>query len=439
MFARRSLLALAFVAGLFSASTPFAHGQQPGLKWDVMDLGPFHSGTFKIRDQIVAKGIAIKVGAAEDQAAMLFDPELLRVSTAWTGGFIRIPRGRGGLEGQISPAGTAAFSTGYAPGWAKGEIGVDPRPKNQGNLPKETAKWHGLYTNGGRVILSYAVGGQTVLELPGFEKRGNAGVFTRTFQLGKGNEPRTLLLCDVPGATGRVDGAVARLTVQNAQQIQGDAVTAVGIVDAPRDARLVIGANGRVTVNLPPSPAGATFQVVLWHGRTSDLPPAGDLLKSASLPDLAALCKGGPAHWGAPVETAGKLGEGDGAYLTDEITLPEDNPYKSWLRPGGHDFFPDGTCALVNISGDVWIVSGLDERLEKVKWKRFATGLFQPLGCKVVDGKIYVLGRDQITRLHDLNNDGEADFYENFNNDCVATDNYHEFALDLQTDAAGNF
>jgi hypothetical protein len=56
-----------------------------------------------------------------------------------------------------------------------------------------------------------------------------------------------------------------------------------------------------------------------------------------------------------------------------------------------------------------------------------------------VDGKVYVTGRDQITRLHDLNGDGEADFYENFNNECVATDNYHEFALDLQTDSAGNF
>jgi hypothetical protein len=29
--------------------------------------------------------------------------------------------------------------------------------------------------------------------------------------------------------------------------------------------------------------------------------------------------------------------------------------------------------------------------------------------------------------------------YENFNNDCVVTDNYHEFALDLLTDSKGNF
>ena len=47
--------------------------------------------------------------------------------------------------------------------------------------------------------------------------------------------------------------------------------------------------------------------------------------------------------------------------------------------------------------------------------------------------QIYVLGRDQITRLHDLNGDGEADFYENFNNDCMVSEHFHEFALDLKT------
>jgi hypothetical protein len=87
----------------------------------------------------------------------------------------------------------------------------------------------------------------------------------------------------------------------------------------------------------------------------------------------------------------------------------------------------------------VWVVSGIDARLDKLSWRRFATGLFQPLGLKVVGGTIYVTGRDQITRLHDLNNDGEADFYENFNNDTIVTANYHEFCLDLQTDKAGNF
>jgi hypothetical protein len=44
-----------------------------------------------------------------------------------------------------------------------------------------------------------------------------------------------------------------------------------------------------------------------------------------------------------------------------------------------------------------------------------ATGLFSRW-AKIVDDKVCVLGRDD-HQLHDLNGDGEADFYENFNND----------------------
>ena len=42
-------------------------------------------------------------------------------------------------------------------------------------------------------------------------------------------------------------------------------------------------------------------------------------------------------------------------------------------------------------------------------------------------------------RLHDLNGDGETDFYECFNNDHQVTEHFHEFAMGLQTDAEGNF
>ena len=39
--------------------------------------------------------------------------------------------------------------------------------------------------------------------------------------------------------------------------------------------------------------------------------------------------------------------------------------------------------------------------------------------------------------LHDLNGDGETDFYECFNNDHQVTEHFHEFAMGLQTDADG--
>ena len=64
-------------------------------------------------------------------------------------------------------------------------------------------------------------------------------------------------------------------------------------------------------------------------------------------------------------------------------------------------------------------------------WQRIASGLFQPLGLKVRDGPIFVCCRDQIVRLHDLNGDGETDFYECFNNDHQVTEHFHEFAMGL--------
>jgi hypothetical protein len=87
----------------------------------------------------------------------------------------------------------------------------------------------------------------------------------------------------------------------------------------------------------------------------------------------------------------------------------------------------------------VWIVSGIDDKLEKLNWRRCASGLFEPLGLRIVEDQVYVLCRDQLTRLHDLNEDGEADWVESFNRDAPVGPSYHAFAMELQTDRAGNF
>ncbi len=67
---------------------------------------------------------------------------------------------------------------------------------------------------------------------------------------------------------------------------------------------------------------------------------------------------------------------------------------------GGHDFFADGSAAICTMQGDVWHVTGLDASLKDVRWRRFASGLHQALGLVIADKSVYVLGRDQITRLH---------------------------------------
>src|SRR5207302_11229332 len=140
----------------------------------------------------------------------------------------------------------------------------------------------------------------------------------------------------------------------------------------------------------------------------------------------------GPAYWPQVLVTFGRTGMGRGPYVVDTLTIPEQNPLKSWLRFCSFDFFSDGRAAISTWSGDVWVVSAIDSTLRHLKWKRYAAGLFEALGLKIVDDVVYVTSRDRIVRLHDLNDDGEADFYESFNSDAPVAPSYHAFAFDLQ-------
>ncbi|MCK5944860.1 MAG: hypothetical protein KAI24_22925, partial [Planctomycetes bacterium] len=156
--------------------------------------------------------------------------------------------------------------------------------------------------------------------------------------------------------------------------------------------------------------------------------------------EVAAL-PSGPSNrrWGEPIVTEGVRGSDDGPFAVDTITIPFENPFGSRMRTGAFDFFSDGRAAVSTWNGDVWVVSGIDDDLDRLEWRRFATGLFDPLGLRIVDDVVYVHGRDGLTRLIDSNEDGEADRYENFNNQVYITPAFHEFAFDLQTDQDGNF
>ena len=163
-------------------------------------------------------------------------------------------------------------------------------------------------------------------------------------------------------------------------------------------------------------------------------------LAPASEHPLAAAVEGGPAQWPQVIETRGALGHsGAWPYVIDTIEPPFENPWKALLFFSGHDFLPDGSALLCTIQGDVWHVQGLDEKLDRVRWRRYASGLHQALGLVVAQGKVYVLGRDQITRLHDRNGDGEADFYECFSNAYATSTAGHDFICGLERDRSGRF
>ena len=157
--------------------------------------------------------------------------------------------------------------------------------------------------------------------------------------------------------------------------------------------------------------------------------------------DLEPLTRGGPAQEATETLTTSEPARGSSPFAVDVFPLPVGNPWSSWMRPGGFDFTPDGRAAMVATwNGDVWRVDGLTaEAPAPLRWRRVARGLFQPLGVKFRGDDLFVTCRDQLVRLRDLNGDGEMDFLENFNSDHQVTEHFHEFAMGLQTDAAGNF
>ncbi|HEX6811207.1 MAG TPA: DUF6797 domain-containing protein [Planctomycetota bacterium] len=203
-------------------------------------------------------------------------------------------------------------------------------------------------------------------------------------------------------------------------------------------ATLEVDAGQRIVMRVPPHKNTLRVQLAMAAGDEKQIAAAKPALLLGGA--VAALpSKPGKALWGDAIVTKGSRGADDGPFAVDTIAIPFGNRFGSRMRTGAFDLFDDNRAAVSTWNGDVWIVSGIDDDLDALSWRRFATGLFDPLGLRIVDGVVHVLGRDGITRLHDENGDGEADFYECFNNQVYITAAFHEFAFDLQTDAEGNF
>jgi glucose/arabinose dehydrogenase len=419
----------------------------PSAELNGMDHGPFISSSVAT-DPVTEKGIAVKVDAAVP-AMLMFDTDLLRVSAAWTGGQLTWYAARDGLQQWPSPEGTIHFATAKGPGWSREGSFEDPRSLPLGPLPRDWAHYKGLYLNGDRVTFSYTVGRTDVLDQPGFATVSSAAganvvaqpVFLRTFAIGRTSEPLSLRVADAP------DGAMLERKESYVQirRIGIGENRLVGFRGLPASAEWRIAA-GQLVLRLPAMSQPTQFVLAIGPrltGGQANVPAFSEAftewLNTVVPPaDPAALTQPGAPKWPA-LETQATMGTGDGALLVDTLTIPETNPFNSWIRLSGIDFLSDGRAVVSSISGDVWTVTGIGENLATLQWKRFATGLNQPLGVRVFNDRIYVTGRDQITILNDRNNDGEADFYENFNNEVMAANNFHEFTMNLETDSQGNF
>ena len=127
------------------------------------------------------------------------------------------------------------------------------------------------------------------------------------------------------------------------------------------------------------------------------------------------------------------------AYVVDDMALPVDNPWHRSVRPGDIQFLQDGTGVFVTLDGDVWLRSRAERSLGIVRWRRFASGLHEPLTLAIRDEQIYVFDRNGIWRLRDTNGDGEADVHELFSNAFAQTADMREFPSTIRLAPGGEF
>jgi Glucose / Sorbosone dehydrogenase len=405
-----------FVALFLSVGLVFAQAKKPAKKATVAApvaeaSGQWILGTVGVGkqkdgsiDSTGLKGLAVRLGD-DGKKGIAYDLDLCRPIGAWAGRFTTEMNlmSRGDYPTAI---GETLFVTGDFAGFMPGADAKSLAPrKGFGPLPVGQARFKGFHNAGRAVVVRWQVGEVAIDETAEVVTANEVQFVVRTLEVAPSAKGMTVML-------GKSADA-ARIVTLGASKVD--------LVDGHAVAR-VEGSQDVTTVRIAYLPAGVP------------LPQAFDTEAPSKLLKVA------KSLWPETVETAGKLSEKAGEpYVVDDVKLPVTNPWKAPMFTSAFDFLPDGRAVICTFHGDVFIASGIDAKLEKVTWRRFAAGLYHALGLKVVNGEIFVTCRDGVWKLRDTNGDGECDTYEAFNFDLMVTKSFHEFTFDLQTDPAGNF
>ncbi len=307
--------------------------------------------------------------------AAIFDRSTMRFAAGWTGGYLQHSNRRFGLLNTPTAPPNAKMILSTASAAGWADAKGQIPLVAKATIPADNMRYRGHYLNGETVVFAYSVNGTDILDT--IETVGAS--FVRTIHIAAHDKPLTL----------RVDDArVAKL-------------------DANAKADTIF----------------TTY---------------GSKVGLEKLRDLPELTKAGAPRWGKPIVTKLVKGDEKGSFAVDTLTIPHQNPFNALFFCTGLDFLPDGRIAVCTCHGDVWLAK-VDEKAGEVSWQRYATGLYHPLGLKVVDGKVVVLERGQLTKLHDSNADGEADFYECLCNNWHTGSGEHAYDTCLETDPQGNF
>jgi glucose/arabinose dehydrogenase/mono/diheme cytochrome c family protein len=357
-----------------------------------------------------------------------FDTDLLRIAAIWSDP-MEVPltpvsmsqgsyhmSGVKALEGQSklpTPAGKVWLANGIYPGWQMGPTfllidprtpGSDPREVGRGPIDSEQGQYKGLQFSANGVRLDYEVAHVPVSEWLGAHSDENGTVVQRRFLIAPFREPLWLLLGQRP------------------KSVSGE----VHLVASAPICELLERADGLHFASLKPSLTPVEFSITIsLNGQKAPWPAGKD--------------QGVRKRWPQSATTRATLSTSTNAYVIDNIELPITNPWHRNVRLADIAFLGGGRAAAITFDGDVWSIEGLDGDLQKIVWRRFASGLHEPLSIVNRGGELFVNDRNGIWRLRDTDGDGEADVHEMFCNAFGQTAETREFATSMKLAPDGSF
>ncbi len=352
-----------------------------------------------------------------------------------------------------------------------GEIlwGLPPfYPWSSGASPKTSLEippgsdFRAVSTKGGQVTLVYDVGlgdgtgPVRVREQPVLRRIGDASAIVRRLEVGlcaedlwflahaeSGNasvtsaDPHTVLLKSEGGQLGvAAVGPGARLVVVEEKVRYQEEIIAEASTEQGRQLETIEETQTHVFVQIAAHSAPVVVEIAsVFSDEKHEADVAAMLGGNATSPT-----KNDGESRPLVLDSADKgtapLASGDDAYIIEAFPLPE----KADLLVGGMDWLPNGDLALCTWArGEVYIIENPQAPVEKVRYRRFARGLMEPLGLKVHDGEVYVVQKGELTRLRDTDGNGEADLQECVSDDWGFSGNYHSYAFGPEVDGDGNF
>lgn len=436
-----SVLLSLVVAQVAKAADPSEKDEPGQLVWAnfVEPDFPFFSSVLDARElgrdwptnNLTPRGLILNLG---NNCWACFDTDLLRVAAIWEGsGVTPVGMAQGSYQraGRKAPegqeklpqiAGTPWLANGIYPGWQSGEkivltdpreAGVDAREVGRGPLPASSGRFKAVRLTERGVCLEYEVNGASVREWLESRLTNGQREVQRSFRVERVRKPLWLVLGrQASGGTNQLHTLL--LAEQNSRK------RLVTVVEETR---------GFTAVRVAASRKPIEFSVVMGMSETPADRKSGNAVTKA------------PAsiRWPQSVITKAKLSPNDESFVLDDIPLPLQNPWERNVRLADIGFFRDGRAAAVTFDGDVWIISGLRGDLNEVRWRRFASGLHEPLSMCIRDDQVFVFDRNGIWRLRDTNGNGEADVHELFSNVFAQTAETREYANSMKLAPDGSF